>query len=222
MKGERHCYCTVRLPVPESRDVEEGRGRRGQAETHNMMTHTGRNVNRGRKRCISVTIFSKTNPTPSHFHVNATFKHVICSHCEISRLPLGMVDDITHHIQFALKIYTVQAHCVIHLWWIQSSHPKSDTGLILAPELVSCAWHRRVLSPALHNVVACPDLLFIQPAQRECITGSVSKLNNHQFREMKRMWNCLEHAFIKHATGLQGETPLVGKRSLFVWKSIWK
>lgn len=49
----------------------------------------------------------------SHSHINATFHSVICIHCEISHLSLGVVDDITHQIQFAVKIYTVQALCVI-------------------------------------------------------------------------------------------------------------
>lgn len=112
-------YCfTVRLPASESRDVEEGREVKGQAETHNMMTHTVHNVNRRRKRC---TLFLKNSSrlSLSSLHVNATFHDVICSHCEISHLPLGMVDDITHQIQFAVKIYTVQSRSMIP-WWVKS------------------------------------------------------------------------------------------------------
>lgn len=58
------------------------------------------------------------------------------------------------------------------------THPsESDTGLILASDMVSSAWHclGTVASPALHSVMACPDLLFIQPAQHECIAGNVAK-----------------------------------------------
>lgn len=32
---------------------------KGQAETHHVMTHRVHNINSGRKRCISVTIFLK-------------------------------------------------------------------------------------------------------------------------------------------------------------------
>lgn len=91
--------------------MEEGSEVKGQAETHNVVTYTEHNVNRARKRCA---LFFKNSSrlSLSSLHVNATFHDVICSRWEISHLPLGMVDDITHQIQFAIKIYTVQAHCV--------------------------------------------------------------------------------------------------------------
>lgn len=48
----------------------------------------------------------------------------------------------------------------------------SDTVLITGPELVSSAWHclGAVSSPALHSVMACPDLLFCpaSPAWELC------------------------------------------------------
>lgn len=57
---------------------------------------------------------------------------------------------------------------------------RCDAALITAPDLVSGAWQRlgAISSPALHSVIACPDLLFIQPARHGGITETSSELYN--------------------------------------------